>query len=233
MTALTLDFGAVMAAAGACGLTTVSGDCRLARLRAWDCRRALVCGAWARGGPNHANQCKRLRASRARCRPHSSRVAALVMRRARRPCSAYMGGVCNRQGYCPCCGADAAAHQQQCDEQCSDHYFCTAGAWMARSAGKIWALCTCTCLSTFSATARNDHWADRSIVWVPTTVITGAFRECSGVLVPYRTLAFLRSNAVFFAPNSLRSRKQPLCAWNPPRVLLSTSSSKKNAASYA
>ena len=96
---------------------------------AWDRRRARRVRRVARGGPNDANQCKRLRASHARCRPHSSRVAAMVVRRARRPCSAYTWEVCNRQGYCPCCGADAAARQQQCDEQCSNHYCCTAGAW--------------------------------------------------------------------------------------------------------
>ena len=35
-----------------------------------------------------------LSASRAPCRPHASRAAALVMRRARRPCSAYTWEVC-------------------------------------------------------------------------------------------------------------------------------------------
>ena len=94
----------------------------------------------------------------------------------------YMGGVCNRQGYCPCCGADAAAHQQQCDEQCSHHDCCTIGAWMARSAGKIWSSVHIHAqAASFSATARSDHCAAGSIVWLPTTAITDALREADWV----------------------------------------------------
>ena len=115
------------------------------------CRRAR------RNGPNDANQCTRSRASRAPCRPHSSRVAALVVRRARRPCSACTLEVCvNRQGYCPCCGADAAAHQQQCDEQCSDHYLLQQLlGWR-----DLWPILVGAdalgCVRAISATARTD-----------------------------------------------------------------------------
>ena len=68
----------------------------------------------------------------------------------------YMGGVCNRQGYCPCCGADAAAHQQQCDEQCSDHYLLQQLlGWR-----DLWPILVGAdalgCVRAISATARTD-----------------------------------------------------------------------------
>ena len=141
--------------------------------------------------------------------------------RAQLPCSAYTWEVCNRQGYCPCCGADAAAHQQQCDEQCSNHFCCTAGAWLLDICTPRVGACGRDEGKAISATARNDHWADRSIVWMPTTAITGEFIERSGVLVPYRTLAFLLLRSRCFCSHFLR--KLVICASNPPRDLLSTS----------
>ena len=132
-----------------------------------------------------------------------------------------MGGVCNRQGYCPCCGADAAARQQQCDEQCSHHSCCTAGYWWGIWRPIRFRVQTCASAASFSATTRSDHCAAGSIVCMPKTAITGAFRERSGVLVPYRTLAFLLIRNRCFCSHF--SRKLVICASNLSRVLLSTS----------
>ena len=178
------------------------------------------CGV-ARGGPNDANQCKRRRASRAPCRPHASRVAALVMRRARRPCSACTWVVCVT-------GKDIAPVAEQTLQHASSSATNSARIiFVAQLAlgGEIWRQiglsAACASAASFSATARNDHWAARSIVWMPTTAITGEFIERSGVLVPYRTLAFLlRRNRCFC---SHFSRKLVICASNPPRDLLSAS----------
>jgi len=77
-----------MAAAGACGLGTACLGVSRHVFYGERCGLAArVLLRMRRDGPNDANQCKRWRASRAPCCPHSSRVAALVMRRARRPCS--------------------------------------------------------------------------------------------------------------------------------------------------
>ena len=92
----------------------------------------------------------------------------------------YMGGVC-KQARMPLLRSRRCSTPAAVRRTVLESLFLHSCAWMAGSAGKIWAPCTCTCLSTFSATARNDHWADRSIVWFTVSAIEIAFLRCKFV----------------------------------------------------
>ena len=165
----------------------------------------------------------------------ASAGARRVRRAARTPrawrqwsCDARAVRAARAHGWCvtgkdiaPVAELDAAARQQQCDEQCSNHICCTAGAWLLDICTPIVGACDQGEGKAISATARSDHWRAGSIVYMPKAAIAGAFRERPGVLVPYRTLAFLLPRSRCFCSHF--SRKLVICASNPPRVLLSTS----------
>ena len=126
------------------------------RLRAWvvrgEARRVVACvlrGAVRRAarvtadercvGAQRPKRCKPVQATaRVACAVPPARLARGGTGHATRAPSvqrANMGGVCKQARYCPCCGADAAAHQQQCDEQCSNHDSCNR-CLEARGVGK-------------------------------------------------------------------------------------------------